>query len=122
MYFLLGVPQTEESAATAEPAEPQTEGKKQEEEEEIDIDLDDPATEKAALKIQAGFRGYKTRKEFSQGRQISSGGFYFPFLVSAVFSFSMAGFLLFPCLVVSHELSKLYSKSMSWQNLHTHIS
>jgi hypothetical protein len=34
-----------------------------EEEEEIDIDLEDPATEKAALKIQAGFRGHKTRKE-----------------------------------------------------------
>lgn len=30
---------------------------------EIDIDLADPEVEKAATKIQAGFKGLKTRKE-----------------------------------------------------------
>jgi hypothetical protein len=35
----------------------------QEAEEEIDIDLDDPETEMAATKIQAGYKGMKTRKE-----------------------------------------------------------
>ncbi|XP_077862134.1 twitchin-like [Saccoglossus kowalevskii] len=40
-----------------EPAPP-----KPAEEEEIDIDLDDPETEKAALKIQAQFKGFKARK------------------------------------------------------------
>ncbi|XP_063441379.1 uncharacterized protein LOC134721963 isoform X5 [Mytilus trossulus] len=44
--------------------EQKTEAKKEEkQEEEVDIDLEDPATADAALKIQAGFRGYKTRKE-----------------------------------------------------------
>merc|ERR1711874_936010 len=33
------------------------------EEEEIDIDLTDPEVEAAATKIQAGFKGHKTRKE-----------------------------------------------------------
>jgi len=33
------------------------------EEEEIDIDLNDPEVEKAATKIQATFRGYKSRRE-----------------------------------------------------------
>lgn len=32
-------------------------------ESEIDIDLTDPEVEKAATKIQAGFKGFKTRKE-----------------------------------------------------------
>merc|ERR1712008_283229 len=35
----------------------------QDAEEEIDIDLDDPETEMAATKIQAGYKGMKTRKE-----------------------------------------------------------
>lgn len=47
-------------ATTAPPAEKTAE-------EEIDIDLEDPETEKAALKIQAGFRGYKSRKEIKNG-------------------------------------------------------
>lgn len=73
LYFLI---QKDESAPTEEKKEEsaptetkteetvQTEEKKEEKkEEEVDIDLDDPNTENAALKIQAGFRGYKTRKE-----------------------------------------------------------
>ena len=35
---------------------------------EIDIDLDDPEVEKAATKIQAGFKGHKTRKQMKQGK------------------------------------------------------
>ena len=50
-------PATEEPTTSSEPAKPQ--------EEEIDIDLEDPATEKAALKIQASFRGFQTRKDMS---------------------------------------------------------
>ncbi|XP_069115705.1 neurofilament heavy polypeptide-like [Argopecten irradians] len=38
-------------------------------EEDVDIDLDDPETAQAALKIQAGFRGYKTRKEVKENLQ-----------------------------------------------------
>ncbi|KAL3886899.1 hypothetical protein ACJMK2_026859 [Sinanodonta woodiana] len=36
---------------------------KDEKEEEIDIDLTDPEVEKAAVKIQAGFKGFKARQE-----------------------------------------------------------
>lgn len=36
---------------------------KKEEEEEVDIDLNDPDVEKAAVKIQAGFKGFKARQE-----------------------------------------------------------
>ena len=38
------------------------------EEEEIDIDLEDPEVEKAATKIQAGFKGHKARKEVKEMR------------------------------------------------------
>ena len=38
----------------------------QKEEEEVDIDLTDPDVENAAIKIQAGFKGYKTRKEVQE--------------------------------------------------------
>ena len=41
------------------------EDKKKEQEEEIDIDLNDPDVEKAALKIQAQFKGFKGRKSKS---------------------------------------------------------
>merc|ERR1712038_1181136 len=36
------------------------------EDEEVDIDLTDPDVEKAATKIQAGFKGHKTRKEMKE--------------------------------------------------------
>ena len=36
------------------------------EEEEVDIDLNDPEVGAAALKIQAGFRGFQTRKEMKE--------------------------------------------------------
>ncbi|XP_050417285.1 retinitis pigmentosa 1-like 1 protein isoform X4 [Patella vulgata] len=39
-------------------------------EEEIDIDLADPEVEKAALKIQAGFKGFKTRKEVQSKKDV----------------------------------------------------
>ncbi|KAK3757462.1 hypothetical protein RRG08_037818, partial [Elysia crispata] len=38
-------------------------------EEEVDIDLEDPATEKAALKIQASFRGFQTRRDMGEKKQ-----------------------------------------------------
>ena len=37
-----------------------------EDEEIVDIDLDDPEVEKAATKIQAGFKGHQTRKEMRE--------------------------------------------------------
>ena len=49
----------------------------QKDEEEIDIDLDDPDVEKAATKIQAGFKGYKTRKgmkESDSGAEVAEVG------------------------------------------------
>lgn len=50
---------TEEKSEETQDAE-KTEG------EEVDIDLDDPEVAKAAIKIQAGFKGFKTRQEIKQ--------------------------------------------------------
>ena len=38
------------------------------EEDSVDIDLNDPDVENAATKIQAGFRGHKTRKEMQKNK------------------------------------------------------
>ena len=43
-----------------------------EETDEIDIDMNDPEVEKAATKIQAGFKGHKTRKEMKQNKDESN--------------------------------------------------
>ena len=56
-----------------------------EEEDAIDIDLNDPEVAAAAEKIQAGFKGYKARKEVAQMR------------VSTVFPFC------FPCFSVADD-------------------
>lgn len=42
----------------------------QREEEEIDIDLTDPEVEKAATKIQAGFKGMKARQQVREKRDL----------------------------------------------------
>uniref|UniRef100_A0A673KX92 Neuromodulin n=1 Tax=Sinocyclocheilus rhinocerous TaxID=307959 RepID=A0A673KX92_9TELE len=41
----------------------------QEEEDIMDIPLDDPEANKAAAKIQAGFRGHMTRKKMKPGEK-----------------------------------------------------
>lgn len=48
-------------------------GVKQPPQEEIDIDLNDPATEDAALKIQAAFRGNPLRKKSGDSVHSSRG-------------------------------------------------
>ncbi|XP_033758760.1 titin-like isoform X3 [Pecten maximus] len=50
-----------------------TEEKKEEPVGDVDIDLNDPETAQAALKIQAGFRGYKTRKEVKESLETEEG-------------------------------------------------
>ena len=39
---------------------------RQEKEEEIDIDLEDPETEKAALKIQGAFKGLRSKRKAAE--------------------------------------------------------
>ncbi|XP_060585653.1 cilia- and flagella-associated protein 251-like isoform X6 [Ruditapes philippinarum] len=56
------------SQETTETTEEKTEEKK-EEEEKVDIDLNDPEVEKAATKIQAGFKGFKTRQEIKSKKE-----------------------------------------------------
>ncbi|XP_060079840.1 titin-like [Ylistrum balloti] len=51
----------------------ETQENKEEDKEDVDIDLNDPETAQAALKIQAGFRGYKTRKEVKESLQGEDG-------------------------------------------------
>jgi hypothetical protein len=60
----------EEEAPAEEPATEaaQTTG----EEEEIDIDLEDPDVARAATKIQASFRGHKSRKDMTQRKVCTS--------------------------------------------------
>ncbi|KAG7471361.1 hypothetical protein MATL_G00123860 [Megalops atlanticus] len=52
-------------------------GQPQEEEDVMDIPLDDPEANKAAAKIQAGFRGHMTRKKMKDDKpreEVSSSG------------------------------------------------
>ena len=55
---------TEEN--TLEAGDKESGGKNEDQEDQIDIDLNDPEVEKAATKIQAGFKGHKTRKEMKK--------------------------------------------------------
>lgn len=58
--------------ASMKEAAPSKEGditEEKKEEEEIDIDLEDPETEKAALKIQAGFHGMMARKQVKEMKE-----------------------------------------------------
>ena len=54
-------PQAAIAETAQEEKKPETEEAKQEE--EVDIDLNDPEVDKAASKIQAGFRGHQARKQ-----------------------------------------------------------
>ena len=57
------------SVQEAQPEEKGDEVVQQPQEEVIDIDLNDPEVEKAALKIQASFKGYHTRKEMQEHKE-----------------------------------------------------
>ena len=59
------VKQMKESSQEEKPTATGDEEEKKEEE-KVDIDLNDPEVEKAASKIQAGFKGYKTRKDLKE--------------------------------------------------------
>ena len=57
------------SVQEAQPGETADEVVQQPQEEVIDIDLNDPEVEKAAVKIQASFKGYHTRKEMQEHKE-----------------------------------------------------
>lgn len=52
-----------------EEAKPKEKTESLDKDEKIDIDLNDPKTSEAAIKIQAGFRGHKTREELKQKKE-----------------------------------------------------
>lgn len=62
-----------DESAFADSPEPDG-AKPAEEAEKIDIDLDDPEVQNAAIKIQAGFRGFKVRKNSIAAAEASGGG------------------------------------------------
>lgn len=62
-----------DESAFADSPEPDG-AKPAEEAEKIDIDLDDPEVQNAAIKIQAGFRGFKVRKNSIAATEASGGG------------------------------------------------